>query len=80
MATKTRKSTKRFSLVHVYGGVDPSVIGKTHKTYESLLQAAQDFVASDAYNEGEDGVFYILTQANRSPQMGSFTSGELEGD
>lgn len=75
-----RKSTKRFSLVHVYGGVDPSVIGKPHDSYEKLLKAAQKFVASDNYKEGEDGVFYIVTQGHRYPQMGSFTSGELEGE
>jgi len=74
-----RKSTKRFSLVHVYGGVDPSVIGKPHDSYEKLLKAAQKLVASDNYNEGNDGVFYIVTQGHRYPQMGSFTSDELEG-
>lgn len=54
------------------------MIGKAHTSYDSLLKAAQKFVASDNYKDGQDGVFYILTQDRRRPQMSSFTDGELE--
>lgn len=73
-----RKSSKRYFLVHVYGSTDPSVIGKSHASYDSLLKAARKFVSSGEYTEGEDGVFYLVTQDRRRPEMCSFTSDELE--
>jgi hypothetical protein len=73
-----KTSSKRFSLMHVYGSVDPNIIGKPHKTYESLLKAAKKFVASDDYTDGEDGIFYIVSQNGRQPRAGSFDSSELE--
>jgi len=75
-----RKSTKRFHLLHVYGSVDPSVIGKPHKTYESLLKAARKFHDSPGYIECEDGLFYLVSQDRRVPQACSFTDSELEDE
>lgn len=73
-----KKSSKRFYLVHVYGSVDPSIMGKPYPTYDKVLNAARKFVASKNYTEGEDGIFYLVTQKNRNPVMGSFTSDEFE--
>ena len=73
-----KKSSKRFYLLHIYGSVDPSVIGKSHKTYDSLLKAARKFYVSSDFKEGEDGLFYLVSQDRRIPRVGSFDSAELE--
>lgn len=73
-----KTSSKRFSLMHVYGSVDPNIIGKPHKNYESLVKAAKKFVASDDYTDGEDGLFYIVSHGGRQPRAGSFDSSDLE--
>ena len=75
-----KASSKRFFLVHVYGGVDPSIIGEPHKTHDSLLKAAKKFVASEDYTEDADGLFYLVCQDNRRPEISNFTRAELEND
>lgn len=75
---KTR-SGKRFRLLHVYGSVDPSILGKSHKTYESLLKAAKKFFKSDDFTEGEDGLFYVVTSGN-SVRVSPFDSSDLEDE
>lgn len=75
---KTR-SGKRFHLLHVYGSVDPSIVGKSYKDYDSLLKAARKFIKSDDYTEGEDGLFYVVTSGN-SIRVSPFDSSDLEGE
>jgi len=67
-----KKSSKRFFLVHVFGSVDPSIMGRCHKTFESLQNHAQKFRASDEFTDGEDGLFYLVTQDKKAPRMFSF--------
>lgn len=76
---KRRRFSKRFRLVHVYGSTDPSIIGDPHKNYDKLLKAARKFYNSDSFNEGQDGLFYIVTTGMYA-QIGSFTSSELEDE
>jgi hypothetical protein len=73
------KSSKRFSLVHVYGGTDPQIICH-RKTFDQILKEAKKFHKSDDYNEGQDGLFYILTQDGKAPRMFSFTSSDMEDE
>lgn len=75
-----KKSSKRFYLVHVFGAVEPAVLGKSHKTYDGVAKAARKFIASDDFEEGRDNVFYIVTENRRSPRIGSFDSIDLEDD
>ena len=76
---KKKRSGKRFHLLHVYGSVDPSILGKSHKTYESLLKAAKKFFKSDDFTEGEDGLFYTVTTGN-SVRVSPFDSSDLEDE
>lgn len=85
MAKKTRKtkkpSSKRFHLVYLYRGVDISIISRPLKTYDELLAAAREkFRTEGAYKEGEDNLFYLVTANNKLPEMGEFTSSELEDE
>jgi len=73
------RSGRRYRLLHVYGSTDPSIIGVPHKSYDKLLKAARKFYNSDSFNEGQDGLFYIITTSNTA-QVGSFTSSELEDE
>jgi hypothetical protein len=78
MAKKTRKSSKRFYLISLWGGVEVEIISRGLKTYEEVLTAARDKVNDPNYNDGQDNVFYLVTQDNKAPQVCSFTSDELE--
>lgn len=72
------KSSKRYFLVHIYGSTEPSIVGGAHDSYDSLLKSAREFVSGDKFTEGEDGIFYLVTQEGHWPKMGSFTGDELE--
>jgi len=76
--SKRKPSSKRFTLVHLEGGVEIRVFGKQHKNYEELAEAARKFIKTDEYREGYDNLFYLVTQKNRLPYMGSFDSADLE--
>jgi hypothetical protein len=66
-------------LLHVYGSVDPSIVGKSYKDYDSLLKAARKFIKSDDYTEGEDGLFYVVTTGNTA-RVSPFDSSDLEDE
>jgi hypothetical protein len=70
---------KRYRLLHVYGSVDPSIVGKSYKDYDSLLKAARKFIKSDDYTEGEDGLFYVVTTGNTA-RVSPFDSSDLEDE
>jgi hypothetical protein len=73
------RSGKRFHLLHVYGSVDPSIVGKSHKDYESLVKAARKFVKSGDYTEGEDGVFYTVI-SGKTVRVSAFDNSDLEDE
>lgn len=73
------RNGKRFHLLHVYGGTDPEIRGKSHKDYESLLRAAKKFFKSDDFTEGEDGLFYTVT-IGKTVQVCPFDSSDLEDE
>lgn len=79
VTVKKTSSKKTFHLLYVHGSVDPSVIGKPYKNYESLLKAARDFFKSDDYTEGEDGLFYVVKDGN-DVRVSPFDSSDLEGE
>lgn len=74
-----RKSNKRFRLLHVEGGVDPSILGKPCKDFESLLKIARKFFNSDDFTEGKDALFYIVTSGN-SVWVSPFDSSDIEDE
>lgn len=76
---RKRGPGKRFRLLHVFGGVDPSIVGKSYKDYDSLLKAAKKFIKSDDYTEGEDGIFYVVTVGNTA-RVSPFDSSDLEDE
>jgi hypothetical protein len=76
---RKRGPGKRFRLLHVYGSVDPSIVGKSYKDYDSLLKAARKFIKSDDYTEGEDGLFYVVTTGNTA-RVSPFDSSDLEDE
>ena len=76
---RKRGPGKRFRLLHVYGSVDPSIVGKSYKDYDGLLKAARKFIKSDDYTEGEDGLFYVVTTGNTA-RVSPFDSSDLEGE
>jgi len=78
-AKRKSRSGKRFRLLHVYGSVDPSIVGKSYKDYDSLLKAARKFIKSDDYTEGEDGLFYVVTVGNTA-RVSPFASSDLEDE
>lgn len=78
-AKRKARSGKRFHLLHVYGSVDPSIVGKSYKDYDNLLKAARKFIKSDDYTEGEDGLFYAVTTGN-AVRVSPFDSSDLEGE
>jgi len=78
-AKRKTRSGKRFHLLHVFGSVDPSIVGKSHKDYDSLLKAARKFIKSDDYTEGEDGLFYVVTTGN-TVQVSPFDSSDIEDE
>jgi len=69
-----------YFLVHVWGCVEPTVFTKAYKTFNECLCYARIFVKGGEYKDGNDGLFYLVTQSGKVPRMLSFTNEELEGN
>jgi len=75
--TRKPRSSERFHLLHIQGGCEPSIVGKPYQGYLQVLKAAKSLVSSDAYTDGEDNVFYVITKGYQSPKVVSFLNSEL---
>lgn len=68
-----------YYLLLARGGVDPEIIGGPLDSWESVQIKAIRLTAEGVINK-VDGVFWLLVQDGMRPEVGAFTTEELEID
>lgn len=76
---KRKGSAERFRLVHVRGCVEPCLWGEEVEGWDAFERILIKFLATDDYDQDEDGVFFIeLSAQGRLKDICAFSGGYMD--